>query len=125
MSRMTEDEREIREVVQMYFEGVSRCDATILSEAWDAEVAHWKGIEHDESRLQFVRVEPVTESIVRWSQGTPVESKGEIVSVDVIDGQLAIVKFDFHLGDQNYLDVLTLYKLNDSWKLINKVFVSR
>jgi hypothetical protein len=40
-----------------------------------------------------------------------------------VDGQMAFVKYKFDYNNLHYIDYLTLYKIGDSWKLVNKTFV--
>ncbi|MDP5306789.1 nuclear transport factor 2 family protein [Paracoccus spongiarum] len=120
-----DDHQAIRLVIQDYFEGVSSADRAPLDRAWDAGSGHWKGVVTDPGRVETVKVEPIADSIRRWAAGTPGTSTGRIVALEVIDGQLAIVKFELQLGDERFLDVLSLYKVNGTWKLVNKVFVRR
>lgn len=124
MDTFNVDHEEIRRVVYDYFVGVSEADTARLERAWEASAGHWKGIETDTNGNETVRVEPTFDSIERWAKGPKKSASGDIQSLEVIDRRLAIVKFDFQLGDDRYLDVLTLYKLNGEWKLINKMFVS-
>ena len=43
----------------------------------------------------------------------------------MIDGKLAIVKFDLKLGEARFLNVPSLYKLNGERHVVNKMFVLR
>jgi putative lumazine-binding protein len=125
MKEFKDDHDAIRAVIQDYFEGVSGANTAPLERAWESSAGHWKGIETDVAGYETVKVEPIFDSIERWAKGPTKDASGEVLSLEVIDGQIAIVKFDFQLGNDRYLDILSLYKLNGEWKLINKMFVSR
>ena len=45
---------------------------------------------------------------------------GEILSMDMVDGRLAVVLFR---STNRFYDALTLSKVNDEWKIIGKAFV--
>jgi hypothetical protein len=66
--------------------------------------------------------QPIDEVIERWVSKEPAAREGEILSIDVTDGEIARVVFDYN-GD--YIDFLTLAKVRGQWKIIDKVFVTR
>lgn len=46
----------------------------------------------------------------------------KFVTVDVT-GNAAMVKLEFYVGDTlTYVDYISLYKFNDGWKMVNKIF---
>ena len=46
----------------------------------------------------------------------------QFLSVDVT-GTAAVAKFEFYVGDElKYIDYLSLYKFDDKWKLVSKIF---
>jgi len=45
----------------------------------------------------------------------------EILSIEIL-GNNAIVKAKLPILDYNYLDFLSLAKINEEWKIVNKLF---
>jgi protease I len=107
----------IRAAVFDYFDGINEVDRERLERAFDPS-AELKNI-GDEG---VVVAQPIDEVIERWMAKEPAERDGEILSIDVTDGEIARVVFDYN-GD--YIDFLTLAKVKGQWKIIDKVFVTR
>jgi len=107
----------IRAAVFDYFDGINEVNRERLERAFDASAA-LKSVGED----GLIRVQPIDEVIERWMAKVPEERRGEILSIDVTDGEIARVVFDYN-GD--YVDFLTLAKLKGQWKIIDKVFVTR
>ncbi|MEO1082147.1 MAG: nuclear transport factor 2 family protein [Pseudomonadota bacterium] len=112
-----EDFSSIRGAVFDYFEGINEVSEERLRRAFDAS-ASMKNVGEDGS----VVARPIDEVIARWLTKTPEPRTGEILSIDVTDGEIARVVFDYN-GD--YVDFLTLAKVRGEWKIIDKVFVTR
>ena len=67
-----------------------------------------------------MKVEPIADAIARWMSGDAQQRKGEILELDITNGQIARVKFDY---DGIFVDFLTLLKLDEKWKIVDKVFI--
>jgi hypothetical protein len=55
----------------------------------------------------------------------PAEDKKVSVKFSSIDvtGTAAVAKIEFYVGDkQTYIDYISLYKFEDGWKMVNKIF---
>ena len=105
----------IRDTVFDYFEGINQVDRDRLERAFDPSAA-LKSV--DESGALVV--EPIADAMARWMRGQVTERRGDILSIDRAGGQVARVVFDF---DGDYVDFLTLVKLNGHWRIIDKVFI--
>ncbi len=112
-----EDFSSIRAAVFDYFEGINEVSEERLRRAFDPS-ASMKNVGEDGS----INAQPIEDVIARWLTKTPEARTGEILSIDVTDGEIARVVFDYN-GD--YLDFLTLAKVRGEWKIIDKVFVTR
>ena len=119
-----DDETAIRKVVDQYFRGVVNADRVLLEKAWDEDSAHMKHLKilTESSRVNVV---PITLAINWWTRVKAKTSASEILYLDIVQGQMAFVKFKFDYNNLHYTDYLTLYKINDAWKLVNKSFVRR
>lgn len=68
---------------------------------------------------------PIREAIKHWTASSPAESWGRVRSVDIVDGKMAIAKVEMLFHGTVYIDLLSLYKVNGAWKIVNKTFVRR
>jgi hypothetical protein len=100
-----------------YLEGINQLDRDRLERAFDGNAA-LKSV-NDEGALV---IEPIASAIERWLRGAAGERSGKILSIEVADNQIARVVFDF---DGAFLDYLTLAKLDEQWRIIDKVFLRR
>ena len=107
----------IRAVVFDYFDGINEVSRERLERAFDPG-AELKNVGADGT----IVAQPIDEVIERWMAKQPAARDGEILSIDVTDGEIARVVFDYN-GD--YIDFLTLAKVKGEWKIIDKVFVTR
>lgn len=105
----------IRDTVFDYFDGINQVDRERLERAFDPGAA-LKSVDASGALV----VEPIADAMARWMRGPATERRGDILSIDVADGQVARVVFDF---DGDYVDFLTLVKLDGHWRIIDKVFI--
>lgn len=105
----------IRATVFDYFEGINEVSLVRLERAFD-ESAALKSVDKDGG----LAVEPIADAMDRWMQGEPAQRSGKILSIELADGPIARVVFDY---DGAYVDFLTLAKLKGQWKIIDKVFI--
>jgi len=107
----------IRAAVFDYFEGINEVSRERLERAFDPS-AELKNVGEDGAIVR----QPIAQVIERWMAKEPVRREGEILSIDVTDGEIARVVFDYNGA---YIDFLTLAKVRGHWKIIDKVFVTR
>lgn len=63
----------------------------------------------------------------RLKEGELPRKKGELITVDFkhidVTGNAAIAKFEFLVaGTPKYVDYISLYKFDDGWKMVNKIY---
>lgn len=71
----------------------------------------------ENGNLQFLP----RDALVQYVTGDMPETKGEILDVEVINN-MALVKVQLILKDFDFLDYLTLLKLDSGWKIVSKTF---
>lgn len=49
----------------------------------------------------------------------------EILTIDIVDHKIASAKISMKVDTITYIDILSLQKINDTWKITNKIYVSR
>ena len=105
----------IRASVFDYFDGINTVDRERLERAFHPAAA-LKSV-GDDGELEVL---PIAEVIERWMQGSASQRVGKILSIEIAGDEIARVVFDYN-GD--YIDFLSLAKLQGQWRIIDKVFV--
>ena len=115
------DDVGVKEAVFAYFDGILNNDEQKLNRAFAIAGGHMKSIQQIHGGTDVVKSQPMAEVLEGWKKLTFDKSMtGRILSMDIVDGSLATVVFDFGGA---YTDILTLAKMNGTWKIINKVFI--
>lgn len=102
-----------------YVYGVATNDWTRIQQAFDTPKAQMKLITGDpgNERVFVIPVQQVWEKI--WSTLPPnPDHTAEIISISVHEGRIAIVTLN---NNNRYFDQLSLYKVNDCWKIYDKL----
>ncbi|WP_439184880.1 nuclear transport factor 2 family protein [Carboxylicivirga taeanensis] len=77
---------------------------------WHLPISEWK--EKIKERKQNGQLPRATDNLISI----------KFLSVDVT-GTAAVAKFEFYVGKElKYIDYLSLYKFDDGWKLVSKIF---
>lgn len=114
----------VHETVFNYFNGASGADLSLMEKAWDKPNAHMKFVEKNDQGVDEVQVLPIAEMFKSWAKAAA-PAKGTLLSMDIVDGKMAVVKFEFITKGKTYIDYLSLYKINGQWKIVNKIFIIR
>ena len=108
-----------------YFNGVAKGDQSLLSTAFDMEFGHIKMIKVDEETgNETIRSLPLSEFASYFKEATKDIWKAKVLSVDIVDEKMAMVKLDFDTPKEHYVDYLVMYKRGGHWRIINKTFVA-
>jgi hypothetical protein len=125
-----EDKDLVRQKVESYYKGYLNNDAKEIISAFDLENGHLKARQKDTlTQKDFVRVYPMEQVAERWANKKPFTDSQKaisylkILSMDILQGELAVVKVELKAGEKLFIDYLSLYKINEEWKIVNKVFV--
>lgn len=109
-----------------YFNGAANGDQSLLSGAFDMDFGHVKMINIDkETGKETIRTVLLKEFAGYFKQATKDTWTAKVLSVDIVDGKMAMVKLDFDTPKNHYIDYLVMYKRNDNWRIINKTFVAK
>ena len=119
------NDKEIRDVIELYFKGAATSEAHYFEKAFDVPNAHMKYVWKDESGKESVKIVPIADAIKGWTSRPPEKSWGKILSVDLVDDKMAVAKIEMLYRGTIYVDLLSLYKIGEEWKIVNKVFVNR
>lgn len=125
-----EDKDLVRQKVESYYKGYLNNGSKEIISAFDLENGHMKARQKDTAtQKDFVRVYPMEQVAERWANKKPFTdaqkaiSYLKILSMDILQGELAVVKVELKAGEKLFIDYLSLYKINEEWKIVNKVFV--
>lgn len=110
-----------------YFKGVAEADQTLLSQAFDMDFGHIKMIKVEkegEGEIESINSLLLSEFATFFKQPTKDKWEADILSVDIVEDKMAMVKLNFETPKTRYIDYLVMYKRNGQWKIINKTFYS-
>lgn len=116
-----EEESAVRAVVQLYFDGIINYDEEALRKAFhpDAQVI---GSKRD-GELEWAAFQDWV-LYTRGKAPDPTGRNNSIVSVD-ISGRAATVKTELDWPNIHYTDYLSLVKIDDEWRIVNKIWYRR
>lgn len=109
-----------------YFNGAANGDQTLLSKAFDQEFGDVKMITVDkDTGKEIIRTVPLKEFSGYFKNATQDKWEAKVLSVDIVDDQMAMVKLNFDTPKTHYIDYLVMYKRENEWRIINKTFVAK
>lgn len=112
--------KEIEKLINNYFEGIFFGDILRLKRCFSENASIYGDVEFNE---YFKNVNEYVETVkVRKSPNELGENlKMSIIGIDVL-GKIAMVKLHVPMLGYNYYDYLSLFKINNKWKIVNKIF---
>ncbi len=119
----------INKVVEDYFYGYIERDSNRLYRAFDTEHGTMKlpyTFEDGKAGFKngyFKEIIPVWANKPQMPAPIRTKCQLEILHIDIVEYKMAIVKLKMRIGDQTYLDVLSLQKINNTWKITNKMYI--
>ncbi len=109
-----------------YFNGAANGDQKLLAKAFDLEFGHVKMISiSKDTGNETIRTVPLKEFSGYFKKATKDTWVANILSVDIVDDKMAMVKLDFNTPQTHYIDYLVMYKRENEWRIINKTFVAK
>jgi len=123
-ARAADDEDQIRKTVDNYIVGWREGDVDRLSEVFAL----------DEGRVMWIAEGEGEENLASMTFGAVIQHRRpqpefgidwRILTLDVIDGKLAVAKVSIACKGESYIDVLVLQKISSIWRIVNKTFVLR
>ena len=111
---------EIQAVIQNYFEGIYNGDEVQLKEVFHPGTLLFgdiKGVPYFKAITEYIDGVKSRESPKDLGE----DFKMEILSIEIL-GNNAIVKAQLPMLGYNYFDFLSLAKINEDWKIVNKLF---
>ena len=109
-----------------YFNGAANGDQALLSKAFDLDFGHVKMITVDkDTGKEKIRTVPLKEFAGYFKKATNDKWVANILSVDIVDDKMAMVKLNFDTPKTHNIDYLVMYKRNNEWRIINKTFIAK
>ena len=112
------DEEAVKETVQRYFDGIMQYDAEALREAFHPEARLMASLPKGLYHAPFEQWVQFTE---RAAPQDLTGYKNTIVSIDIA-GNAAVAKTDLEWPTVHYVDYLSLLKIDEEWKIVNKIW---
>lgn len=113
------------ETANNYFNGLATGNQEMIAKAFDLEHGHLKYITTDkETGEESVRVILFKEFAAQFTKRREETWTGEILSVDIVDNHMALVKMNFDTPRTHYVDYLVMYKRKEGWRIVSKTFVA-
>jgi hypothetical protein len=114
------------ETAYNYFNGVANADQKLIAKALDLEFGHMKMISVDkDTGKESIRTVTLKEFSGYFKKATKDTWVANILSVDIVDDKMAMVKLDFNTPKTHYIDYLVMYKRESEWRIINKTFIAK
>lgn len=121
----------ITETVENYFYGYINRDIDLLNKAFDLENGTMKVPIKEGDTIVGFRNRYFKEVVPKWGnrEKLPKEQldncKLTILFLDIVDEQMAIVKISMKVDTIIYIDLLSVQKIKDDWKITNKTYTVR
>jgi ketosteroid isomerase-like protein len=115
--------KEINAVITNYFNGIYNGDVSLLIEAFHSQALLFgdiKGSPYFKTATDYIEGVKSRKS----PQDLGEDFKMKILSIE-IGGDNAIVKAHLPMLGYNYYDYLSLSKIDNKWKIVNKIFTHR
>jgi hypothetical protein len=118
---MTNDELQIESLVADYLEALYQCDTGLLENVFHPQAIYATAVESKPLVLSMPEYLPIVAK-----RDPPARTSAprieEIILIDVVGPTTALVKLRCRFFQKDYLDLLTLIKVDGKWSIIAKVF---
>ncbi len=129
-AQQKQNDRElITKTIENYFYGYIERDGTKLEKAFDQENGAMKFARKTEEGKELITNIPFSELVRKWSSREKMPESDlknctlKILNIDAVGDQIASAKISMKVVETTYIDILSLYKFNGTWKIVNKVYV--
>jgi len=124
-SKTSDEYKAVVETAYKYFNGAANGDQAMLSAAFDVDYGDIKIPSTDkETGKDIIRTIPLDKFAKVFKKATDDLWQAKVLSVDIVDDKMAMVKLDFDTPKTHYVDYLVMYKRDGQWRIVNKTFVA-
>lgn len=120
----------IAKTIENYFYGYIERDSVQLYQAFDHENGVMKVASEKLDGNEYVENVFFSELLPKWSsrgklaQSVLDNSELKILNIDVAESTIGSAKIMMKVGEDIYIDILSLQKINQEWKITNKIFLT-
>jgi len=108
-----------------YFNGAANGDQELLAKAFDMDFGHVKMIVIDkETGKETIKSVSLKDFSKYFKNATKDKWQAKVLSVDIVNDKMAMVKLNFETSKTHYIDYLVMYKRENNWRIVNKTFVA-
>lgn len=124
------DVNSITATIENYFNGYIDRDSVQLYRAFDHVNGVMKVTSKTKEGKEIVENIYFKELLPKWSgreklpQSVLDNSELKILNIDVAESKIGSAKIFMKVGDDVYIDILSLQKINGEWKITNKIFLT-
>ncbi len=121
MDNYQKEQNEILKVIKEYSEGIYLGDTTLLENTFSTSAILYGDLPSGRY------IKPVDEYLSIVGGRKSPKEQGDVFSPEVLSievwGQVAYVKAHVPMLGYNYYDFLSLFKTEQGWKIVNKMFI--
>lgn len=121
----------ITTTIQNYYDGYIDRDFTKLEKAFDLENGTMKVPILKKEKVVGFKNRYFKEIVPKWGNQKKLSSDIlqncalTILNIDLVDEQIASAKLLMKVDTISYIDILSLQKIGNTWKITNKIYVVR
>lgn len=124
-SKTSNEYQAVIDTAYNYFNGAANGDQQQLRGAFDVDFGDIKMLRTDkESGKEVIKTVSLDKFADYFKKATKDTWKAKVLSVDIVDDKMAMVKLDFDTPKTHYVDYLVMYKRDGQWRIVNKTFVA-
>jgi len=125
-SQTSNEYQAVVDTAYKYFNGLAGADQRLLNDSFDMEFGDVKLLQlNKETQQQVVRTVPMKEFAAFFKKPTTDTWQAKVLSVDIVDDTMAMVKLNFETSKTHYIDYLVMYKRQNKWLIVNKTVFSK
>lgn len=119
----------VKTTIENYYNGYIFRNYTLLEKAFDTENGTMKVPVLTDGKIIGFENHFFKDLIQKWgnreklSKETLKNCALTILNIDIVDQKIASAKISMKVDTVTYIDILSLQKIGDDWKITNKIFV--
>jgi len=125
-SKTSNEYQAVVDTAYKYFNGLAGADQGLLNDSFDMEFGDVKMLQlNKDTQQQVIRTVPLKEFAAFFKEPTKDTWHAKVLSVDIVDDTMAMVKLNFETSKTHYIDYLVMYKRQNKWLIVNKTVFSK
>jgi len=113
----------IERLINAYFQVFLIGDKNKVIESFDESIADVRELVIDKNGQQHIKIHRLSDYFKGITSPVAIAKTAKILKVDVVNNDMAYVKVSFDMSrNRRLIDYLMLYKINNQWKIVTKMF---